>query len=444
MENSNTFSKLRITLITLLSVIFFLLITFNSAPYYVIFALGLLGVIISIYLGRSNYKKIDYLSLLIYLIPVVSLGLMYAISKYFQSLVVDDSTKILIPFTMLVFAILGISLNHISKFEIKYIFIGIFIGFAVISLINMILTLSYFGPFHGIKYADYAFYYNGKETPYPLGEYAYIFAWYNAKVVTIERYLIYPFALLLTPAFILLTKERFHSIFNIVLCSSLMLISFLSIMFVVSKAILFPLLVVLFSALTINLLVIFKVHYNKVVKWILIGGAILLAILSLLIFLNAQYSLTGIREIFSSNALFDRFFNSNKYIKYYNPILNNLFSMDKIIGFPCIYDADYETAIITCSNIFVNQFMFGGLLGFLFFILIFVIDIYNFFKIKNIENNVNRYMPLMFISFLLIIGTVMDVRMGLPSGGMVTFLMLIMFGGYYASLANEGEMKDEE
>ena len=168
--------------------------------------------------------------------------------------------------------------------------------------------------------------------------------------------------------------------------------------------------------------------------------------------MHAQSGLTGLRDFVSSVPLLRYIFVSNRFMESNNLILNGFFSPDKLIGFPVLFDEFYETNVYPGYNIFTNQFMYAGIFGFIFMIIIVVMFIHSFLKVKDltIDSRVNKYMPFFFIALFFIYSFTGDVSY-IDEYEFVRFaftpispffLMCIMFGGYYNALMNEGGNKN--
>lgn len=451
MEIAETVKKQNKICLILLSVIFLLLSFSFTMGYYVILILGTLALLLTIYLAYPNLKKFDFLSLLIYLIPVAALGVFYSIGG-FSLYYVDLATRIMIPFVFLIFGVEGILLFRIPKFEIKWIFRSIFVGISLISLINLISTLYNYGPFYGLRFADYYSYYDGTIAKDSLSGVAYALCGFSIKQVPIIYYLIFPCLGMGGIIYFLLNKRK--ELFDSILGLSTVGVSLISIIFVISKISLIIVCFVLFFILVFILALSLKFKpSNKVIRITSIVVIVLLALFFLLVLLNAQANLEGLRSFFSSNPLFNYVFNTNRFIRGTNVLLNGFISTDKLIGFPVLFDEFYEANTYPTNNIFVNQFMYAGIFGFLFMIIVIFIIFNNFFNIRkvNTDNKINKYMPLFFIALFFIysfIGDVSNIDEYTFTKFVFTplnpfFLMVIMFGGYNQSMVSEGENDNE-
>ena len=165
-------------------------------------------------------------------------------------------------------------------------------------------------------------------------------------------------------------------------------------------------------SIAISLFLIFRVRAKKVLKIIGIVGFVLLSLLFIFIVLNAQSNNEVFKRITTSNPILNYVFNTNRYIESINVVLNGLFSKDKFIGFPIVFDEGYALLSYPSSNILVNQFMYGGIFGFIFFVLLFVIFFLNFKneKKKMAKNDLRMY-PFYFALGFIIFSLLSDVSL---------------------------------
>ena len=132
--------------------------------------------------------------------------------------------------------------------------------------------------------------------------------------------------------------------------------------------------------------------------------------------------------------------------------------MEKLIGFPPYYSYVNSVYVYPSNNILINQFMYGGLFAFIFFILIVVLAFYTFYKLykRDIEDKVYKYMPLAFIFTYLVISLLVEANMPdtfiynhleriIPSFLSVFMYISLFILGHYFALINEKEgVQNEE
>ena len=388
-------NKLRLFLLITLSILFGLLVfTFNTSVY-LTFGLALLILGITAFLVKENIKRIDPASLFIFLIPVAALGLFYAIGM-FSNEYYSIGERIMIPFVMIIFTLIGSLFRCFQKDELKYIFYGLFGGLAVITIINFALTMYHYGPFYGRFYGTYFLYYNGAESRETMSGIAYALCGFSVKNVPIEYYLIFPALLTtLTPHLLL---GNYKTRIPMIAGTTLSPLIVLSMLLIGSKISI--LVAVISSIVTVFTGILHfpdKIKFKKALK---IGGIVffsLLVVLFIFTVLNAQSNNTVFKNITTSNKFLNYVFNTNKYIEKINVVLNGIFSKDKLIGFPIVFDEGYALLSYPSSNILVNQFMYGGVFGFIFFVLLFVVFFFNFKNTKRkIGTNDIRMLPFYF------------------------------------------------
>ena len=404
-ENKNTLMK---TCSILLTVIFFILSFLTGFNNVVIFVLGILVLGMVIILSYKSIKGSSLYSLGIILIPLVAYGVINALS-YFSSALYAVSTRIFLVFNILLFTCAGFYSRNIGGFNFRWIFKGIFLSLSIICLINIITTSVYYGPFYGIRIPYYYSYYDGTISRSSVATTAYALCGFSIKEVPIEYYLIYPL-LLLTSIFNYLLGDRKDKL-NIYSTCGFVLIGLISLFFVISKISAIFILVYLVFILLVFLLIVYKKLYTNSFKYTLYALLALDALFAIVFFVNSQYGLTSFRSTIASNGLLNYVFNTNRYSENARVVLNGVFSMDKLIGFPVYYDYDYyDLACVPSNNILINQFMYGGVFGFLFFVTMIILFVYVFNKVRtmNIKDKEYKYFPLLFVISYFVITFICD------------------------------------
>ena len=435
-----------------ISVIFFIGAFSFVMPNYLILVFSALILVAIVIYNQKHFKEFDGLYSLIYLIPILCLGLIYIFSSYSTAYyTLGERISIMLIFILSAYA--GLLSRHLKNFKFKFIFAGFLFGILTISLMNFIVTIYNFGFFHALKYMDYRMYYDGIEGYFTVGNIAYTFYNFSFTTCGIQTYLIFPALLLLAIPYFIYSDHKcwFNRIF-LILCVS---VSFISLLTVISKDMIMSLIFYLVVLVVIILFMVLPHKYKKGMKiaLIVIGG--LLFIFMILFFINAQRN-NGLYALTSSNSALNYLFNTNQYSFEIDVILHNFFSSDKLFGFPMYYDLVYEAVSYPSLNIFANQFMYGGLFGLIFFLFIIGITIYNFIKSSKKELNKERfdiYLPMVFIASILALLSFTDLSMidGVFNvypltftGFNVFFAMIIFFGGYYHSLNMKiGEVSHE-
>lgn len=446
-ENNHLLSK---TCSILLTVIFFILSFLTGFNNIAIFILGILTIGLTILLSYKSLKGIGIYSLIIILIPLLSYGVIMSLG-YFSNTLYSLSTRIFLTFNILLFTIAGYFSRRIEGFSFKWVFIGIFLSLSIISLVNVIFTSVYFGPFYGFRMTGYYSYYDGVSSRYNIASSAFALCGFSVKEVPIEYYLLFPFLLLTSIPFYLLGDRK--NKFNIITTCCFAIIGIISLLFVISAvSLVFTVIYLVFLGL-VSLIILYKKIYGKPLKYTLyaLGGLIL--IFAILLFLNSQLSLTGLRNVLASNGLFNRLFNANRFSEKASIILNGVFSKEKLIGFPVYFDYEYNEWCLPSSNIIINQFMYGGIFGFLFFLVIIGLFVYVFLKLRKIqlEDKLYKNFPILFVIAYFVITMIVDQNSydqfdyGLVFANYLSpffYISLFVFGHYYA-LVNKEEVKSE-
>ena len=447
-ENNNNLTK---TCSILLTVIFFILSFLTGFNNIVIFVLGVLLLGLVFLLSMKSFKGLNYYALGIVLIPVVSYGVIMSLG-YFSNAYYSVTTRIFLTLNMLLFLLAGYFSIKIKLFDFKWIFTAIFASLSVICLVNLIATSVCFGPFHGLRLTDYYSYYNGASSRNPVSGSAYALCGYSIKEVPVEYYLFYPF-LLLSSIFFYLFGDRKNRL-NIISSASFVLIGLISIIFVISKLCLPYVIIYSLFIVVVSALILYKKLYGKVFKYTMLAIASLSFIGFVIFFINSQFILTGFRNAIGSNKFTNYLFNTNRYLGGARVVLDEAFSNLKLIGFPIYFDYNYEAYCVPSINIIVNQFMYGGIFGFLFFIVLIAIFVYVFISNKklNIDNKVYKYAPLLFVISYFAITMIMDQNIFNVFSYSYIFanylspffyISLFVYGHYY-SLINQGVTKVEK
>ena len=152
--------------------------------------------------------------------------------------------------------------------------------------------------------------------------------------------------------------------------------------------------------------------------------------------------------------LLNYIYNTNRYSENARVVLNAVFSKEKLIGFPLYYDYDYMYLAIPSNNILVNQFMYGGIFGFFFYLLIVGLFGYLFIHLKKlpiVDKNF-KYYPILFVVSYVVITLVMDQNsydlfnysLIVPSYMSPFFYVSLFIFGYYFALTSEEEKVHEE
>ncbi|MCR4879627.1 MAG: hypothetical protein K5906_01555 [Bacilli bacterium] len=433
-----------------LAVIFFILSFLTGFNNIVIFVLALLTLAISIFLSYKSFKDVHIYVLGIVLIPLLAYGVIASLGHYSEA-IYSVSTRVFLVINIVLFLMAGYFSRFIKGFSFKWIFIGIFLSLSIISLINLISTSINFGPFYGLRIPYYYSYYQGVEANETVSASAYALCGYSIKLVPIEYYLVYPMLLISSLFFYILDKKKDKLTLISVIC--FIVIGLISLIFVISKISLIFIVLYLFFIVLVGLLLTFKKLYNKGVKIALISLVGLAILFFIIFFINSQYSFTSFRSFIASNRLLNYLFNTNRYAENARVILNQAFSGNKLIGFPSYFDYQYLYLVHPSNDIIINQFMYGGVFAFIFFIVLVVLFIYTFINIKklNLEDKTYKYFPMLFVASYFVISLIadqnthdmFDYNLSFATYLSPFFLISLFIFGHYYALANE-EVKENE
>ena len=359
----------------------------NSFLFFAILAIVILLLIIAV---TFKQIKVDGLaSIGVFIFPLVIFGLISALSyfKYDPYYVLNNSPLLyFIPVVLACFAASGYFINLTGTFKIHHALIVIYSAIALLTLINFVVTMIQFVPFYSLSYTDYYYYYDGVPSPSPISDMAYFLMGFSLQEVSLSYFTFYPMILL--TAFLPLGHIKFKENRKLfVLYLAFGVLGLISIIFTINKV---TLLVLFGVALLIGLIALYdKFNINR--KPLKIAATVLGVVLGLgLIFLifNAQESVgysmrVGfLRSLTTGNSLFNRLFNSNRFVSAYNSILDGLFArgtvdgssiMLKLYGFPI--NGDYVNLFgameweLTDSHSFLfDSFFSSGFFGALFLI----------------------------------------------------------------------------
>ena len=191
----------------------------------------------------------------------------------------------------------------------------------------------YYVPFYTILYKNSYIFFEGKPSPVPIGQTAYMLFGFEIIEVSIEYWSLYPAILLTSAIALFFIKFKDNKILFFVYLSFVVLAG-LSLLFTIGKATLIGDLMII---LVMGLIVLgIKVEKSrKFIKYFVIAIAGLFVLGSLVLFLNAQTSwsfLSSIQNVIKSNTLLNRLFNSNRFVQKWNPVLWELFNPGKLFG----------------------------------------------------------------------------------------------------------------
>ena len=322
--------------ITFLAFEFFALMAFNYSGSFVLFgALTLVLTILLVIFNIAEIKKKGLSNVALFFIPLFLFVLLTAFGTYSiaHTKVGDFSygELVFIPLGILPMAFAGYLLSVDKKFNLKVFLIVIYSALSIYCLINLFYNIVNFGAFYPIIYKNYYLYYGGVRSAVPVNEFAYTLEGFKFIEVDMNHYDLYPIVLI--------------SILCLVLVPSIL--SLASIVF----------------AMVLLLVIFFGKKYLKartVFKWILRIFLILFAVGFVSFIFIHQSFMSGL----ASNAFIQRLFFTNRYVNSFGPLVNNLFSGDKFLGFAVetLGPGLYEEVHLSGSFL-VDSFMTSGVLG---------------------------------------------------------------------------------
>ena len=349
--------------ITFLAFEFFALIAFNYSGSFVLFgSLSLALCLLLVLFNIAEIKTKGLSSVALFFIPLFLFVLLTAVGNYntVHTKVFGHfswAETVFIPLGLLAMAFNGYLLSIDKNFKLKTFITVIFSALAVYVLINFIYNLISFGAFYPIVYKGYYLYYSGVKSELPVNEFAYVLEGFKFVEVKMAHYVLFPLLLLSSSVMLLFTSPKKEKGYFITY-SVFTLLALFALAFIPSLLSLGGII-----AITLLVLVIYlgKTYVKtrkvfKIVLFILLG----LALLGYLFYVIAVA--TGMSNSFT--GILDRIFNSNRYARRINPILINLFSSSKFLGFYGNQVAPSVIDEVSLSGFFIfDSFMTSGVIG---------------------------------------------------------------------------------
>ena len=377
--------------ISFLAMEIFALIAFSFGSNYILY--GALALALLVLLIIFNIKEITMdgmSSIALFFLPLFLFTVISALGVYMRSYAAIGTFSIaellFIPLGLLPMSFCGYMLSIDKTFKISTFLIVIYSALGVISLINLVVNLVNFGFFYSLIYKGYIMYYGGAMSSVTVDHMAYVLQGFKFIEVKMERYLLFP-TLLLTSSialFFLSPKEERRMFFTYL---AFTLVGLTCLIFVPSLDALLRVIVIGVIDALIFLLKKFTVIRKpaKIALYVILalGGLGYLAII-----LNNQSALGFIHNITTSNALFNRVFNSNRFVNIYNPTVKDVLCSSNFLGFVGEADAFgnvYPTPV--SSNFYFDTFMTSGVLGAVAIIFAFVIGFKGFKRYFSLEND---------------------------------------------------------
>ena len=398
-------------------------LSFSLGSSFIFMAILAFVILVLIILVTFRQIKTDGLATLgFFLFPILIFSLLSVLSyfKYDEYFIMYQSSFLfLIPIGLICFAGSGYLINLTGSFKIRHALIVIYSGIALLTFINLLVTMIQFVPFYSLIYQNAYYYYDGFRSSTSVGNMAYFLVNFSMVEVSLSYFSYYPIILL--TAFVPLGFIKFKEnkkIFITYLCFGVL--GLISLIFTINKM---TLLMTFGIALLIGVISLYtKFNLNTKplkIASIVIGSLGVLGIL--LLVLNAQDSvgfsmrIDALRNLTTGNGFFNRLLNTNRFVSSYNSILDGIFASKtiegrnvllKLFGYP-IHGGyvDYFGAMtwkLTDSNsFFFDTFFTSGLFGVLFLAVILIIGIRRVFLYYKYSQD-HKADKVMVLSFVII------------------------------------------
>ena len=351
----------------------------------------ILGILLLIVTFRQ-IKKDGITTYLFFLFPLVMFGILTALNgfSYYSIGAIGYASGIFVPIAFLFIGLSGFLTSYISTFKIKYALLVIYVALGLFVLINLFITMIYYVPFYTIKYANSYIFYDGKPSSVPIGKMAYMLYGFSVKEVHLAYWQLFPSVLLtaVIPLFFLKFKENK---IEFLIYASLVFVAFLSLLFTINK---FSLLSDVVLLLGIALIVVPAkfIKSRPVINVMMTTLGVLLVLGLTVVFINAQTSwgfTSGLRNTLAGNALLNRLFNTNRFAAPVDVVFQDMFAKFKLFGCPVGGSIlDYPNGVAQkLSNFWlIDNLMYSGLFGAIFFLAALVIGVRRLFKyIKDVQ-----------------------------------------------------------
>lgn len=389
--------------ITFLAFEFFTLMAFNFSGSFVLFgALSLALTVLLVIFNIAEIKLKGLSNVALFFIPLFMFVLLTALGQYnIAHTKINDfswAETVFIPLGILPMAFNGYLLSLDKNFKIKTFITVIYSALAVYVAINFIYNIINFGAFYPVIYKGYYLYYSGMKSQLPVNEFAYVLEGFKFIEVKMAHYVLYPLLLLSSAVMLIFTSPRkekktfiLHSAFVLLALLSLVLIpSLLSLLGIAVTAIL--LLLIWFCKRFLGARKVFKI--------------ILIVLVVLFILFYAFYVIavsTGLSNSFT--GILDRLFNSNRFAREYQPILVNLFSSSKFLGFAVneVATGIYEEVYLSGAFIF-DTFMTSGVLGAIAIFIFIFLGFKSFKKYFHLHSDEFRFQATLLLFVILFVG----------------------------------------
>ena len=350
---------------------------------------GILSIVLAGLLLLVTFRQINKDGIATYaffLFPIFVFGLLTALSSFNQQSVgaIGVAESVFVPISLTFFALAGFLSSYIKKFNIRLCLLVIYVALGLFVLINFIVTMVYYVPFYTIKYSDYYIVYNGQPSSVPIGSMAYMLFGFSIEEVHLTYWTLFP-SLLFTSVIQLFFIKYKENKRDFLIYAGLSLLAFFSLLFTISKSTLISDLILIMGITVI--IIAAKIKKSHSILNVMMTTLGIIALVALIVmFLNAQKNWGGVaslRNTISGNRVFNRLFNTNRYVQSVNTIFQDLFSSFKLFGCPvggAAYDYPNDVKQVLSGIWLFDNLMSSGLFGALFFMAGLVIGIRRLFK----------------------------------------------------------------
>ena len=416
---------------------FFLgIVAFNFANNIIVFgSISLVANILLLIFSKRKYNGEFFLTLLLCILPLVSLGLFTMTSHYNYDPDVNISKAryvfLIISFISIPF--LGFQSRVDKKFDVKKAIKTIYIMLALWMLINFFITLIQFGPFYTFIYKDRYFFDYGHIARLAVGKTAYMLLGFEVTRVSIELFTLV--ACVLTTALLGLFFTSFKedkSTFIIYLVAGV--IGALSVLLTLNK----QFIIGYFTfAVMATLIVLFGkkiIPYNKTSKIVIFSIIGLASLYFLLVVLNAWFD-------WSKGSFF-----VNKLTRRYHTFISTLVTTKAYKGFTG-YTIGIDKLKYTGSWMF-DMLAIGSIFGwivFIVFVVVMFVRYVSYYKTSDDDKASKLLLLGIVLSMLLFSGACYNSMPYYENNGylplffLAPFIIVIFFYGYIGK--NEEEIK---
>ena len=438
--------------ISFLAMEIFALIAFSFGSSFVLYGALSLALLVLLILFNIKEIKVDGISsiafffLPLFLFTVITAFGIYSRSHAYRG---DYSTAelVFIPLGLLPMSFCGYMLRIDKTFKISTFLIVIYSALGVLCLVNLGSNLVNFGPFYNVIYKGYRMYYGGMMSEVTVDKMAYVLEGFKFIEVSIYHYILYPVLLLTSSAALFYVSPKENRKLFIVYCI-FTFVAVISLVFV-------PTMMGLYTAIIVGLIdvVIFFLRkypgLRKPAKYVLYAGIVIVGLVYLGMILNKQSALP-FGNIIANNGFLNKLFNTNGYVNKYNPLIEDVFSGEKFLGY-AVNNSIFQEEVHMSGSFFFDFFMTSGVIGVIAFIFA-ITNGYLGFKKYFLKSNDEFYIKaclIAFVTFFLIYsGTFNDTEYGVfydifkPIYMTGPFMLVIFIFSYVlASAPNQKEEK---